>query len=476
MSKIVKSVLIRVLILVLIPGFLFSQGQPMSLNADNPHYFDYKGKPVILVTSGEHYGAVLNLDFDYIKYLDELKLNGLNLTRTFTGAYLEPVGAFNISKNTLAPSPDKFICPWLSIPATGDTIEKKKFDLTKWDTAYFNRLKHFLSAANERGVIIELALFCPFYDDTQWILSPMNSINNVNGLGSVLRTDVYTLDKNGGLLKIQETLVRKIVNELKDFDNLIFEICNEPYFGGVTMEWQHHIADIITEAEKPFHFKHLISQNIANVSKKIEDPHPSVSIFNFHYAAPPHAVAQNYHLNKVIGDNETGFDGNTDSAYRREAWEFLLAGGGLYNNLDYSFTAGNENGTFHYPSTQPGGGSTELRRQLGFLKKFLYRFDFLHMHPDSTLISKGLPEKMIPYALTEAGKQYAFYFYSSVGKQVEITLPSGTYEFEWMDPLTGKYSKKKRLNHSGGIAVIAVPNYSEDMALRIVRAGYLKIK
>jgi len=37
---------------------------------------------MVLVTSGEHYGSVLNLDFDYIRYLDELQSNGLNLTRT----------------------------------------------------------------------------------------------------------------------------------------------------------------------------------------------------------------------------------------------------------------------------------------------------------------------------------------------------------------------------------------------------------
>ena len=33
-----------------------------------------------------------------------------------------------------------------------------------------------------------------------------------------------------------------------------------------------------------------------------------------------------------------------------EGWEFLLAGGGLYNNLDYSFTAGHEDGTFRLPA------------------------------------------------------------------------------------------------------------------------------
>src|SRR5438477_10854757 len=89
-----------------------ARSEPLSLHPQNPHYFLIREKPAVLITSGEHYGAVLNLDFDYVLYLDELKAQGLNLTRTFTGAYLEPSGAFNISSNTLAPATNRFIAPW----------------------------------------------------------------------------------------------------------------------------------------------------------------------------------------------------------------------------------------------------------------------------------------------------------------------------------------------------------------------------
>src|SRR5262245_29626948 len=43
--------------------------EPLRLHPDNPHYFLFRGKPTVLITSGEHYGAVLNLDFDYVAYL-----------------------------------------------------------------------------------------------------------------------------------------------------------------------------------------------------------------------------------------------------------------------------------------------------------------------------------------------------------------------------------------------------------------------
>src|SRR5262249_23853840 len=152
-----------------------------------------------------------------------------------------------------------------------------------------------------------------FYEDGKthqskmWLLSPFHPDNNTDGLGRVSSHDVYTLDRNGGLLEVQDRFVRKLVEELKEFDNLYYEICNEPYFAGVTLEWQGHIADVIAGAQKQHSAPKLISQNIANGSAHINQPHASVSIFNFHYTYPPKVVAENAALKKVIGENETGF-------------------------------------------------------------------------------------------------------------------------------------------------------------------------
>jgi len=444
---------------------VFAQEKPITLYPGNPHYFSYDGKPAILITSGEHYGAVMNPDFDYKIYLETLQKDGLNLTRTMTGAYFEPAGAFNISKNTLGPDKGKFSCPWLRVGT------EFKFDLDQWNPAYFARLKDFVAEAQKRGVIVELSLFCPFYEEMQWELSPFNIKNNVNGLGAIPRTDVYTLDKNKGLLAIQEKMVRKVVEELKGFPNLIYEICNEPYFGGITIDWQNRIARVISETEKPFSIQHLISQNIGNGFQKIKEPNPLVSVFNFHYAAPPRAVTLNYDLNKVIGENETGFNGQKDSTYRKEAWELILAGGGLFNNLDYSFTTDNEDGTFQYPAAQPGGGTPAFRRQLGCLKKFIESFNFVAMKPDTTVYAGGLAGKNKVYILAETGKQYAIYWMGGKQVQLELYLPKGNYSLEWMNPLSGKSEKKISLNHSGGKAKLESPAYSEDFSLRILKAS-----
>ena len=470
---------------ILLSGPSFAAESPLSLHPDNPHYLLFRGKPEIVITSGEHYGAVLNLDFDYQKYLQTLARDGMNGTRTFAGPYCEHPAAFGIARNSLAPLAGRFICPWARSDKPGYANSGNKFDLTKWDEAYFKRLKDFIIEAGKNSIIVELNLFCPFYEEAMWKLSPMNAANNVNGIGTVARTNVYTLDKHGGLLPFQDALVRKIVLELNSFDNLYYEICNEPYFGGVTLEWQRHIADVIVDAQKELPFKHLISQNIANKTARVDKPHPAISIFNFHYATPPDAVAMNYALNKVIGDNETGFRGTNEAPYRMEAWDFIIAGGGLFNNLDYSFTAGHEDGTFVFPSSQPGCGSAVMRRQLKSLRDFVNRFDFLHMRPEKDLVQGDLPFKATARALVKPEQDYIIYVRTPAEKEdggrsrhqkfgnqqitLILTLPAGQFSAEWFDTSRGSVSSREQFTHQGGPRKIAAPAFEDDIALAVRR-------
>ena len=454
-------------LLITAPASLAAAAPPIALHPENPHYLLFRGRPTVLITSGEHYGAVLNLDFDYVPYLDELKRHGLNLTRTFSGVYCEDQSSFGIRGNPLAPAKGRLICPWARSSTPGYAGGGNKFDLTKWDEAYFERLKDFLTQAGKRGVVVELVLFCPFYKDAMWKLSPMNAENNVSGVGKVKRTEVYTL-KHRELLAVHETLTRKIVSELKDFDNLYYEVCNEPYFGGVTLEWQHRIIETIADAEKGFPHKHLIAQNIANKRKKIERAHPAVSIFNFHYASPPDTVAMNWGLNKVIGDDETGFRGNSDFVYRAEGWDFLIAGGAVYSNLDYSFTPEHEAGTAKPKA--PGGGGIALRRQLAILKRFIESFDFIKMAPDDSVIKSKPPKKGTVRALVEKGRHYAIYVRGDGLRQLTVDLPPGRYRADWIDTRRATAGRTDSFRHAGGRKTLSVPSYSEDIALRIKRA------
>lgn len=453
-----------------------ASAQPIRLLPQNPHYFLFGGHPTVLITSSEHYGAVLNKDFDYVRYLNTLHADHLNLTRTFSGSYREVPGNFKIARNTLAPAQGKFIAPWWQ--------KSGKFDLTRWDEAYFSRLKDFIASARRNGVVVEFVLFCPFYRDSMWNVSPMNSRNNVNGIGDVPRTDVLAL-KDQRLTEVQDAMVRKIVTELKDFDNLYYEICNEPYFGGVTLAWQEHIAGLIAATEKAFEKGHLIAQNWANGSSTIDRPNPLVSLFNFHYSRPPASVAMNWKLNRVIGNNETGFDGNSDATYRIQGWDFLMAGGALYNNLDYSFTVGHEDGTFSPPPSTPGGGSAALRRQLRYLRAFFDEIPFWQMETAAEGTVRW-PDGATARALEEPGKVYAIYIHhghvvkdgkphfqvdeTAASRQIRLQLPAGSYTAAWHDTRRGADVKTETLTLANpGEVKLDTPVYAEDIGL-IVRA------
>lgn len=428
---------------VLLFGMVSGAGEPLRQHPDNPRYLLFRGRPEYLLTSGEHYGAVLNADFDYVRYLDTLQKAGFNYTRIFTGAaYVEPAGAFNIEGNTLAPAPGRFLAPWKRSSEPGYAGGGPKFDLDRWEDAYFQRLRGFLEAASQRAIIVEVTLFCPSYREDDWTLNPLHSSNHIQRLQAVERTDVFTLDRHGGRLAYQEKFARKLVEELAPFDNLFFEICNEPYFGGVTLQWQHHIADVLAKAMEGHPPRKLIAQNIANQTQRVPMPHPEVAILNFHYAAPPVAVSDNQPTGRVIGDDETGFRGIENPPYRMEAWDFLVAGGGLMNHLDYSFSVGHEDGSYAYPSSQPGGGNATLREQLGILDRWFEGFDFLRMDAAAQLLSGKLPDGVSARVLAEPGEQYAVYIRTAQLPMQYSARWSGTLRA----PQPGRYQLVTRSN------------------------------
>lgn len=455
-----------------------SEYPPLSLHPENPRYFQWRDKPAILVTSGEHYGALLNADFDFEPYFATLAKEGFNLTRLFSGAYCEQVGAFKITRNTLAPTEGKFVAPWARSETPGYANGGTKFDLKQWNPAYFERLHALLKSASKHGVVVEFVFFCPFYKDDMWKLSPLNPGNHIDPLAPPKTpNDIWSLDKSGPFLAVQEALVRKIAVELNGYDNLYFEVCNEPYMGPLPQDWHDHIAQTIVDAEKDLPNQHLISWNVANHGKNVtvKEPLSAYSIFNFHYSSPPVEVANNWHLNKPIGDNETGFDGQENRPYRTEAWEFLLAGGALFNHLDYSFAAGGqENGTFAYPEAQPGGGNVPLRKQFAALKRTIEMFDISKLTPIkmTELVHAGIPEKASSRALQQSGKGWLVYV-SDIGGanrqlDLKLNLPEGSYQFHWIDPVLGSVVRSDNRSHDGkGLFSIQSPKMAEDLAVQI---------
>lgn len=467
-------------------------GQPISLFPGNSHYLLYHGKPTVLVTSAEHYGAVLNADFDFEKYLQTLHENGMNYTRIFSGSYVEIPGSFNISNNSLAPAVGSFLTPWKRTEEAGLFKGEKKFDLSTFNPAYFERLKTFVACAGELGVVVEVTLFCSTYSDEIWERNPFNPGNNINGIPEDLDRKKSNTLENGNLTGFQKKMVEKIVTELNDLDNVFYEIQNEPWAddpqkvmrtlrtldpqpgqGGwykwaekasiESLIWQKEMAATIVQTEAKLPKKHLIAQNFSNFKYSVGKVDPNVSIMNFHYVWPE-AVWLNYGWNRPVSFDESGFAGSDDKAYLGQAWQFMMAGGAIFNNLDYSFYVGKEDGTGE--NDAPGGGSANLRKQLKRLHDFINSFEFVKMQPDFAVVnhSPGLEWQ----AISEPRKQYAIIFKGTPEKWIKLNLPKGKYHFVCFSPVSGRTLKNGFFTkNEKGIMKFDIPQFNDLLVMKI---------
>jgi len=468
-------------IFVILITSLGARAQPICLHPDNPHYFLYNEKPTVLITSAEHYGAVINASLDYKKYLDVLQRHHFNLTRIFTGSYYE--GKYeDAPENTMAIKPEKLLVPWARSNVPGYINGGNKFDLNKWDKRYFERLTDFCKEASEKGIVVEIVFFSANYSPSNWKNSPLNRHNNVNLENGVPYNEIF-FSSNNELVRYQMAMVRKIVKDVNAFDNVYFEICNEPYWlKGIPevdssiheqqvtpeiYEWQKKIAFTVKETEKNLPKKHLIAQNFANTYLKITNLDSNVSILNFHYGYPPKTITDNYLLNKPVAFDET-FEGLNATERRKEAWAFMMTGGAVYNNLDWSFTNDDMTGGGINTSDKRKSGEA-VQSQLEILQRAMRDFDFINATPlDSTYKMDGIGL----YALGIQGKDYMTYLLKTKGTSLatwNFPLPDGKYILKWMDPSNGHITQEQVMRSTQGHINIRIPSFDKDQVLRITR-------
>jgi hypothetical protein len=467
--------------------------QPISVHSDNPHYYLFHGKPTVLITSAEHYGAVVNRVFDYNAYLDALKAYGLNYTRIYPGFLFEPVDKFH-KGNTLGVKPDNLILPWARSDQPGYAQGGNRFDLDKLDTAFFERLRDFVNKAAARGIVVEVCFFNAQYKDT-WVISPLFHKNNIQGEGNYDFNDAQTL-KHADLVRREDDYVRRITQELNIFDNVILEVCDEPTINGTPVSlagpWLEHFVELIKKTEASLPKKHLIAQQVEGPVGGPCDlsAHRDVAIIVAQYVWDAGgeqmggmlALDVKYSLNKPIELNETfyypgWYKGDKVGASRVEAWEFMVGGGGSFNHLNGQFTVAN-----------PGGDTpdnAQVLRALHCLKEFLDSFDFIKMHQDKSFVVSGVPTGAYCRAISEPGRQYALYLHHSTGgkggayrvtpgkykERLVVSLPPGNYRAEWVDPATGSVIRTENFKHDRRERTLTTPVHAVDFALRLRVVG-----
>jgi hypothetical protein len=395
--------------------------QPVTIDERNPHYFSFEGKPVLLITSAEHYGAVVNGDFDFVRYLDALRSYGLNYTRIYPGYLFEPMGTFMVG-NTLGAKPASLVLPWARSNEPGYLLSGNKFDLDKWNPEYFARLRKFIAEAAKRDIVVEICLFNGQYSDT-WPLSPLYWENNIQGVGKVGFRDTQTL-KDRQLVEREADYVRKIVAEVNAFDNVILEVCDEPALFTPPDEagpWVAHMLHVTHDAENSLPKRHLIGQEFQGGAggpvDMAGDLADSIVVTQYLWRTNSEEMGglqgldREYWHNKPIEQNETNcypmYEGNAVADSRVESWEFMVGGGAGFNQLNGRFT-----------SDDPAGNTPDNAQILGSLhnlKKFLDSFDFAAMQPDRGFVVSGLPPGTHYWGLSQGGKQYALYIHHGEG-------------------------------------------------------------
>ncbi len=459
-----------------------SAESPIRLCTENPRYFEWEGKATVLVTSGEHYGSVINPDFDFVRYLASLQAAGLNHTRLFLGDYAEGPDSFGIVENPLAPAPGRFLAPWARSGIPGFARGGNKFDLDHWNPAYFERLHAFFQEAGRRGIVVEAVLFFvgPGYE-----FAPLNPSNNVNSTTPIDAVLYLSLD-NGNVLSRQEQYTRKIVGELNRYPNLIFNLCNEPWFNNqeqpgfasqppaATKAWIERVSEWVSDEETRLPSRHLLSVDLTNQGSPITQSDLSgyfakISVFNVHYDANGQILQSNPSLPRLLAFNETGFNGAGDDFYRTQGWNFMLSGGGLYGNLDFSFVVGHEDGsgTPGFTGSYNAGGGPAIRGQMKVLLDFMRALPLRAMKPDNGVVVGGADSWR---ALAGPGEAYAVWFPGEGPISPQVAVPKGQWRADWVDILTGAVTSEA-FTPTTWITTLKGVRHGGGAALRIVRSG-----
>src|SRR6185503_2941112 len=174
-------------------------------------------------------------DFEgYLKFLKEHRHNFIRLWRWELFKSQAAGGGYHLC---MAPQ------PWQRTGPGEAKDGKPKFDLEKFNQAFFDRLRERVIAAGDEGIYVGIMFFdgwalhlSPSPDNVEG--HPFHDMNNINGIGirSILDHQVLSLDPR--VQALEEAYIRKVIDTLHDLPNVLWEVSNESSGGGkVDMEF-----------------------------------------------------------------------------------------------------------------------------------------------------------------------------------------------------------------------------------------------
>jgi len=229
---------------------------PLTVSANGRYFAAPDGKPVLL--TGAHTWQNLQdtgftdppPKFDYQAYLNQVHADGQNFFRLWTWEQARYSVEIADDSYFTAPSPYARTGPGPAIDG------KPRFDLDRFDDAYFSRLRTRVRQAGAMGIYVSVMLFNGWSlqarkgdedRNNPWRGHPFNAANNINGVdgdvdGNGSGEEVHTL-ASSRVTEAQERYVRKVIDTVHDLGNVLYEIANEgPEDSG---PWQYQMINYI---------------------------------------------------------------------------------------------------------------------------------------------------------------------------------------------------------------------------------------
>jgi len=177
---------------------------------------------------------------NFAAFLDRLVASGCNLVRVFLSD-----GVFMSGGTVTSLHPYVFAnFKWRIAAAT-------RGDASAWSTAYFNRLRDFVQAADARGVVVQLCLFThhdltsgsdgaghAYWSKSFWnpdnadvrddVVTVITKDLGTEGQKASLRNQDFLNTERTGLMAVQRAFVVKVLETVYPLGNVILELNNEP--------------------------------------------------------------------------------------------------------------------------------------------------------------------------------------------------------------------------------------------------------
>jgi len=447
---------------------------PLRVLKDNPRYFTDDSGRAIYLTGSHTWSNLVDIgpkdpppQFDFSTYLDWMQKLNHNFIRLWTW---EPV-TWNTKANrenklhTAAPQPWARTGPGLALDG------KPKFNLKKPNPAYFDRLQRRISAARDRGIYVSIMLFEGWamqFSTGAWEGHPFHPQNNVNGVDGDQNKDGKGLEFhtliNPAVTALQETYVRKVIDTVNDFDNVLYEISNENH--PPSTEWQYHIIRYIKDYEKTKPKQHPVGMTFQYRDGKNEVLFKSPADWispnreGGYRDDPPITDGRKVILNDT--DHLWGIGGN-----QAWVWKSFLRG---HNPIFMDPYDGVVLGEKFDPKWDP------IRRSMGYTRMYAERMNLAAMRPRDDLSSTR-------YCLAKPGVEYLVYKPaadesrpSETGRDeasITVKLKPGEYEYEWFDPEQGKVVSTGTIRANGSEQTLRAP-FKGDAVVYIAHSPQAK--